>query len=106
MLASLLIGTPWQSDRRFHHYPCHAVLRLRSRTQSRRRMLEVRTLSIDDFAQVRALADQSEREGFRFVNRFNQEMHTEVLDSPEQFFLGIFEEGQLRAIGRHPRPVR
>jgi GNAT superfamily N-acetyltransferase len=62
-------------------------------------MMHLRALTIDDLEQVRTLADASQREGFRFVQRLADDMATTALDSPEQWFLGVFDGDQLRAIG-------
>lgn len=62
-------------------------------------MTEIRALTIDDAPQVRTLAAESVREGFRFVQRFLDDMPQLVLDSPTQYFLGLFDAGDLHAIG-------
>lgn len=62
-------------------------------------MIHIRALTLDDVGQVRALADASQGEGFRFVQRFVDDMPTTALDTREQWFLGVFDGPQLRAIG-------
>lgn len=62
-------------------------------------MTTIRTLSIDDLPQVQTLADAGLREGFHFVQRFADEMPNLALDSPTQWFLGVFDAHHLRAIG-------
>lgn len=64
-----------------------------------RMMSHIRPLTLDDLEQVRVLADASQREGFRFVQRFADDMPTTALDTREQWFLGVFEGDELRAIG-------
>jgi GNAT superfamily N-acetyltransferase len=62
-------------------------------------MTIIRALTINDLSQVQALADASQREGFRFVRRFADEMPVIALDAPTQWFLGVFDAHQLCAIG-------
>jgi hypothetical protein len=64
-----------------------------------RRTMHIRALTLDDLAQVCALAEASVREGFRFVQRFADDMPSTALDSPAQWFLGVFDGDTLRAIG-------
>jgi len=45
-------------------------------------MTEIRALTIVDLSQVQTLADASQREGFRFVQRFADDMTALTLDSP------------------------
>ncbi|MEO7996809.1 MAG: GNAT family N-acetyltransferase [Gemmatimonadaceae bacterium] len=62
-------------------------------------MTEIRALTIGDLSQVHTLTDASVREGFRFVQRFLDDMPNMELNSPTQYFLGVFDDNQLRAIG-------
>ncbi|MBL0937657.1 MAG: GNAT family N-acetyltransferase [Gemmatimonadaceae bacterium] len=62
-------------------------------------MRHTHALTIDDLDQVRTLADASLREGFRFVQRFVDDMPTTALDTREQWFFGVFDDRVLRAIG-------
>ena len=61
----------------------------------------IRPLTRADVEQVRALAEESLAEGFRFVARFAAEIESPsfALDDRRQFFLGVFEAGHLVAIG-------
>lgn len=61
--------------------------------------VSVRALSRDDLVRVQALAAIATLEGFRFVERFASDYPGIELDSPQQFFLGVFDGDLLVAIG-------
>ena len=62
---------------------------------------ETRHLAVGDVAAIRELASQAEREGFSFVRRFVDQLAAGALrlDAAEEFFLGVFDDGILVAIG-------
>jgi len=63
--------------------------------------LETRTLTPADLSIIRDLSRVAEAEGFRFVTRFADECANGgvQLDSPGEYFCGVFEEGDLVALG-------
>lgn len=62
-------------------------------------MTHIRVLTINNMEQVLILADASRREGFRFVQRFVDDLLTTALDAQTQWFFGVFDGDELRAIG-------
>jgi GNAT superfamily N-acetyltransferase len=62
-------------------------------------MMTLRPLTLASAPLVDRLAHRSVAEGFRFVRRFAEQFaHTE-LDTPSQFYLGVFDGARLLAIG-------
>ena len=63
--------------------------------------METRTLTPADVSIIRDLSRVAEAEGFRFVTRFADECANGgvQLDSPGEYFCGVFEEGDLVALG-------
>ena len=63
--------------------------------------METRTLTPADLSIIRDLSRVAEAEGFRFVTRFADECANGgvQLDSPGEYFCGVFEEGDLVALG-------
>jgi GNAT superfamily N-acetyltransferase len=61
----------------------------------------IRALGIDDLEQMRSLTVESEAEGFHFLARMIADLDAGSLslDTPRQFFLGVFDRDELLALG-------
>ena len=63
--------------------------------------MEIRPLTFANLELVRDLAQRAESEGFKFVTRFADECASGSvqLDAPGEYFCGVFDEGDLVALG-------
>lgn len=63
--------------------------------------MTIRPLNADDVMSIECLAVESLEEGFRFLERMLSDLRAGVIsfDTPRQFFLGVFEDDALVAVG-------